>query len=160
MIEAGNVGGCPSGPACTKSIGWSIDEGFVGGVGGETEPLSATVATIEEDDGTVGKESTFDHTTSFRHGIKLPGGVGRERLNPTATRICGAGYVLVSPSTADDDIGSPVVGAREGKENTTAGIGISAVVAGKVRKSFGGGITGDIEDLGRFGNKDEESSVI
>jgi hypothetical protein len=61
-----------------------VEENLESRVLSDTESLSTFLTTVDPDDSSVREKSTFNHTTAFRHGVHLPLGVGRERLDATA----------------------------------------------------------------------------
>ncbi len=113
MVETCDAGEGACGPALAVGLRRVVDEnGLSRGRGGsDTEALRSLIAAVEPNDGPVWKQSPFDHTTAFGHGIHFPGWVGVIGLHTATTRVGRGCNVLVGTATADDDVSGPLVGA-------------------------------------------------
>ena len=160
VVETSNGRLRTSSEALALGLGRVVQKNLEGRVLSNTETLSTLLGTIDPSDGTVSKKSTLDHTATLGHGVQLPGGIGIERLHATAGRVGGSSDVLVRATTTDDDIGAPLVGAREGHHDGTTGVGVCAVGSGKIRKSANDIASTNVEDLSRLGDLDEEVTVL
>lgn len=160
VVETGDGGAGTRGEALAEGFGGVVDQHLEGRVGSQAEALGAAVAAVDEEDAAVRQEDAFDHAAAFGHRVHFPAGGGGEGLDAAAAGFCGAGDVLVGAAAADEDVGGPVGGAGEGEEDAAAGVGVGAVVAGEVGEGVDGGVLLDVEELGGFGDEDEEGAVF
>ena len=159
VVETGDRGAGACGPALAEFGSRVVDERFEGGVGGESEALSTAVATVEEDDCSVGEQGAFDHAAAFGHRVHFPSSGGGERLDAAATGVGRARDVLVGAATTDEDVGSPLTGAGEGQEHASTGVGVRAVVAREIGVGLDGFVPSNVEALSGFRDKYEEVTV-
>jgi hypothetical protein len=71
----------------------------------------------------------------------------------------GSSY-LIGASSANHDLGSPTIRAREGKQDTAAGVGIRTMVSREVGQGFDDGVALYVEDLRGFVREDEKLTVL
>ena len=160
MVQARNRRRRARRPALAERLGGVVDERFVGRVRGEPEALRALVAAVEEDDGAVGEQRAFDHAAPFGHRVELPFRRRGEGLDAAAGGVGRRGDVLVGTAAADDDVGCPLVGARQGEEDGCARVGVRAVVAREIGKGLGGRVGRNVKDLARLGDEDKEGAGV
>jgi hypothetical protein len=149
-----------SSEALALGLGRVVQKNLKSRILSNTETLGTLSGTVDPGDSTVSKKSTLDHTTTLRHGVQLPGGVGIERLHATAGGVSRSSDVLVRATTTDDDIRAPLVGARERHHDGATGVRVCAVGSGKVRKSANDIASTNVEDLSGLGDLDEEVAVL
>ena len=159
VVETGNGRLRASGETLALGLVGVVEENLESWVLGNTETLSTLLSTVDKCDGTVSEKGTFNHTTALRHGVHLPGGVGVKRLHATAGWVTGSSDILVRATTADDDIGVPVVGAGKGHHNGATGVGVGTVGTREIRKSADDVAGTDIEDFSRLGYLYEEVAI-
>ena len=160
VVETSNGGGRAGGEALALGLVGVVEKDLEGGVLGNTETLGTFLSTVDPDDGTVGEESSLNHTTALGHRVHLPLWVGIERPDATARWVSRGGDVLVRATTADDDVGVVVVGRGERKHDGSTSVGVGTVGTGKVRKHTDDSSSLDLEDLSRLGNLNEEVAIL
>lgn len=160
VIETSNSRFRTSGETLALGLVGVVKENLKSGVLSNTETLGTFLSTVDPNDGTVSKKSSLDHTTTFRHGVQLPSGIGVKGLDATARWVTRGGDVLVRATTADDDIGAPLVGAGKGHHDGTTSVGIGTVSAGKVRESANNVAGVNVEDLSGLGDLNEQVAVL
>ena len=155
MVKTGDSRLRTSGEALTLGLLGVIKEDLESGILSDAETLSTLLSTVDPGNGTVSKESSFNHTTTLRHRVHLPSRVGIKGLHATAGWVTRGSDVLVGATTTDDDVWVPVVSAGKGHHNRTTSVGVCAVASGKVWKRANNVASVDVEDLGRLGDLNE-----
>lgn len=147
VVKTRNGGAGTGSPSLTLGLSVVVDEDIKGGVAGNLETLSTLVGTVDPDGSTVGKESSLDHTTALGHAVHLPGSVGVKGLYATARGISRRSDVLVSTTTADNNVRVVVVSAGKREEDGATGVGVGSVITGKVREDTDNGVGVHVEDF-------------
>ena len=160
VVETGDGGGRASGEALALGLVGVVEKDLESRVLGNTETLSTLLSTVDPDDGTVGKESSLNHTAALGHGVHLPLWVGIERPDAAARWVSRGSDVLVRATTADDDVGVVVVGRREREHDGSTSVGVGTVRTGKVGQHADDASGLNLEDLGRLGDLDEQVAVL
>ena len=81
-------------------------------------------------------------------------------MYPATAWVGGTCDVLVGPTTADDDIRGPVVGAGQRQKNAAASVGVRPVVSRQICELLDSGVGTNVEDLAGLGYEDEKSAVV
>jgi hypothetical protein len=160
VVQACNVRLGSGGPALALGLVGVVKEDLKGGILGNTEALSTLLGTVDPDAGTVGKKSTFNHATAFRHGVHLPLRVGVKRPDATARWVTWGSNVLVRTTTADDDIRVPVVSTGQGHHDGASSVGVGAVRAREVRELANSLSSTNVEDLSGLGDLNEQVTIL
>jgi hypothetical protein len=160
VVQTCNVRLGAGSEALALGLGGVVEQDLESRVFGDAETLSSELSTVDPSDGTISKEGTLNHTTTFGHGVHLPLGISIERLDATAGWITGGGDVLVRTTTADDDVRVVVVLAGQRHHDRSSSVGVCAVGTGKVSKLTNHIASADVEDFGRLGDLDEEVAIL
>jgi hypothetical protein len=160
VVETGNGGLGAGGEALALGLVGVVQEDLKSRVAGNTETLGTLLSTVDPDDSTVGKKSTLNHTTAFGHRVHLPRWVGIKRPDAAAGGVTRSSNVLVRATTADDNVGVPVVLAGQRKHDGSTSVGVGTVGTGEVRQHADNGSSLDLEDLGRLGDLDKDVAIL
>jgi hypothetical protein len=160
VVETGDGGFRSSSPALALGLVRVVEEDLESRVLGDAEALRAELSTVDPDAGTIGKEGSLDHTAAFGHRVHLPLRVGIKGLDTTAGWVTGSSNILVRATTADEDIRVVVVGAGQSHHDGATGVGIGAVGAGQISERTDDIASGNVEDLSRLGDLNEQVAIL
>ncbi|TLD31366.1 hypothetical protein PspLS_03068 [Pyricularia sp. CBS 133598] len=164
VVHARDVGRSGRRETLAQGLRRVVEERGESGLVGHAKALGSLVSAVDKKDGAVQEENTLNHDTSVGHGVHLPLGVRVQWLDATAGRLSRRGNVLVRSTSTDDDVGCVAILLGKRQHDGATGVGVGAVVTGKLRhlldNGASGGTVSDIEQLRRFGSKNEQVAVV
>jgi len=160
VVQASDVRLGSGGPALALGLDGVVNENLKSRILGDTETLRTFLSTVDPNASAVGQKSTFDHTTAFGHRVHLPLWVCVKWPDATTGWVTWGSNVLVRTTTADDDIGVPVVSAGQGHHDRASSVRVGAIRTREVRELAHRLTSTNIEDLGRLGDLNEQVTIL